>query len=960
MHVTCSQCHEKLEFTSVQPKFCSSCGQILTATQPVATALDIEAPTLPPRESAGSETVTLDTPTAFPCDEIPQTVGPYQLVRRLGQGGMGSVYEAEDTSTGMHVALKLVQPEHAASKEAINRFRQEGELASRLTHPRCVFVLAADEDKGRPYIVMELMTGSTLQDLVKEKGPLPQELALSKILDVIEGLSEAHQLGLVHRDVKPSNCFLEANGRVKIGDFGLAKSLVREAHLTRTGTFLGTPLFAAPEQIKMEVVDAQSDVYSVAATLYFLLTGRAPFQTNDPIASMARIVADDPPSMRTLRRELPRGLDKVVLRGLERDRKRRWRTLEDFQRALMPFLPAEPSVGGLWFRLGAYLLDVFLLSLVGRVANLIILLIMVLSFQFIVVRDIIGIAINLSYFGIFEGIWGCTPGKRLLRLRVGAVNSNRPPGFTRAVARAGVLAACLSLGAIIAEMLLMIVAPEVFDFQSGSANVNYDSKSTPPLKVSLIVAGMGLSFWFGLAGIISTMRKRNGYRGLHEILSGTRTYRLHWPRLKKRQALDTPEFHLEVERRAELPEQIGPYKIRGAISCSAQEELLLGDDTQLGRSVWIWVQPTGAPPLSEVRRGINRTTRVRWIASGTTDGHPWDAFLAPTGCPLGALVAGSGRLRWSQFRGILEELTNEVLASCAADALPRNLTADQVWIGAGGRVVLTDVPVRSGSNEESEASDLPVGGEERALVFLGDTAVLGLEGKPRRAGDPATTIQAPLPLGIRELLKELFVRGGDSTPDASARDRIQHFQASLQAAQSEPADVTRWHRARHLLEHGLCAGIGFTCIMAFLAVSFFLVQMAEESQFWILGWPERTAITVILLTLASVTFFLPAFLLRAGLSHLWAGIAVVTSDGRRASRLRCLCRALAAWAPIGFVVAIAVVSIQFISTPAAADEAAWLIFAAAGTVILGYLFMQLRNPVRAPHDYVTGTYLVPK
>src|SRR5262249_57395958 len=197
---------------------------------------------------------------------------------------------------------------------------------------------AADEDQGRPYIVMELMPGATLDDLVRSKGPLTPEPAIRKILDVIEGLNEAHQIGLVHRDVKPSNCFLEPDGRVKIGDFGLAKSLSRSTHLTKTGAFLGTPLFCSPEQVRCEPVDAQSDVYSVAATLYCLLVGKAPQQSSDAAATIARIVADDPPPMRSVRPELPPGLDRVVLRGLERDRGRRWRDLEEFRTALLPYL----------------------------------------------------------------------------------------------------------------------------------------------------------------------------------------------------------------------------------------------------------------------------------------------------------------------------------------------------------------------------------------------------------------------------------------------------------------------------------------------------------------------------------------------------------------------------------------------------------------------------------------------
>ena len=228
---------------------------------------------------------------------IPAVVGGYRLLRELGRGGMGAVFEAEDSSAGRHVAVKLISPDSTTSPEAVERFRREGRLASVIAHPRCVFVLAADEDAGRPYIVMELMPGATLKDLIEQQGARPPQEAVAKILDVIDGLQEAHRLGVVHRDVKPSNCFLEADGRVKIGDFGLSKSLQLEGHLTRTGSFVGTPLFASPEQVRGETVDLQTDVYSVAATLYFLLTGRAPFQSKDTTIALVRIAADPAPSM---------------------------------------------------------------------------------------------------------------------------------------------------------------------------------------------------------------------------------------------------------------------------------------------------------------------------------------------------------------------------------------------------------------------------------------------------------------------------------------------------------------------------------------------------------------------------------------------------------------------------------------------------------------------------------------
>ena len=272
---------------------------------------------------------------------VPEMVAGYRLLRPLGTGGMGAVYEAEETTSGRRVALKLVTAEFAASNEAMDRFRQEGRLASMIVHPRCVFVLAADEHDGQPYIVMELMPGTTLQDLVQERGPLPLEEAIAKIADVIDGLQEAHQLGVIHRDVKPSNCFVETDGRVKIGDFGLAKSLVADQHLTKSGSFLGTPLYASPEQIKAERVDQQTDVYSVAATLYFLLTGRAPFQSRDSAATVARIVSDPPPTLRSIRPEIPPSLEKIVLRGLERHASAAGETFKNSRRRCFRLFPAS-------------------------------------------------------------------------------------------------------------------------------------------------------------------------------------------------------------------------------------------------------------------------------------------------------------------------------------------------------------------------------------------------------------------------------------------------------------------------------------------------------------------------------------------------------------------------------------------------------------------------------------------
>ena len=461
MQVACPSCAKTLEYSGERPRFCAFCGQSLTSTAtPVVEVEDVKEKTAPPANEA--ETIAASPqPVAERDEETPETVGGYRLLRRLGGGGMGAVYEAEDAASGRRVALKLVLPEYAGSAEAVMRFRQEGRLASTVAHPRCVFVLAVDEEGGRPFIVMELMPGATLDDLVRQKGPLPPEEAVVKILDVIEGLEEAHRRGLIHRDVKPSNCFLEANGRVKIGDFGLARSLVREGKLTRTGAFIGTPQYASPEQIKLETVDPQSDVYSVAATLYYLLTGRAPYQGGDAMATLARIVSEKPPPMRSIRPGLPRALDKVVLRGLERDRRRRWKNLEDFQRALLPFLPARPNAVGLGLRLGAYLLDRLVLGIVGVAEGYTILLLGPYASPLtpILLGYAMSAACEVIYFGTFEGLLGWSVGKWFLRLRVSASAETHRPGVVRAFVRVALLYMLLNGGAFLGQAVLPRLLP---------------------------------------------------------------------------------------------------------------------------------------------------------------------------------------------------------------------------------------------------------------------------------------------------------------------------------------------------------------------------------------------------------------------------------------------------------------------------------------------------------------------
>jgi serine/threonine protein kinase len=225
--------------------------------------------------------------------ELPREVAGFRLLRVLGKGGMGIVYEAEELASGRRVALKVLADELSVSEEAFERFRREARIAASVSDTSCVFVFGAHQVEGSPAIAMELCVGETLDHRIQTGDRVPVADAVRWTMQILDGLEAAHQAGVIHRDVKPSNCFLTAEGRIKVGDFGLARSLERDVQLTRSGVFLGSPLYAAPEQVRGRQVDLRSDLYSVGATLYAVLTGRSPYHGENLGEVLARILSED-------------------------------------------------------------------------------------------------------------------------------------------------------------------------------------------------------------------------------------------------------------------------------------------------------------------------------------------------------------------------------------------------------------------------------------------------------------------------------------------------------------------------------------------------------------------------------------------------------------------------------------------------------------------------------------------
>ena len=203
--------------------------------------------------------------------------GRYELEELVGHGGMSSVYKAHDSLLERNVALKVLHQQYNEDDDFVERFKREARAVAQLQHPNIVTVIDRGEEDGRQYIVFEYIDGENLKELVVRKGRLRVRDALEIALEIARGLAFAHEHGLVHRDVKPQNVLLNGDGRAKVTDFGIARSLDVEHGMTQTGTILGTSNYIAPEQASGQPVEAYTDVYSLGIVLYEMLTGEVPF-----------------------------------------------------------------------------------------------------------------------------------------------------------------------------------------------------------------------------------------------------------------------------------------------------------------------------------------------------------------------------------------------------------------------------------------------------------------------------------------------------------------------------------------------------------------------------------------------------------------------------------------------------------------------------------------------------------
>ncbi len=303
MGIKCPKCNTNNPDTQ---KFCGECATPLPSSKEILDTETLETPT-----------EELTTGSTF--------AGRYQIIEELGKGGMGKVYKALDTEIKEKIALKLINPEISADKKTIERFQNELKFARKISHRNVCRMYDLNKEEGNYYITMEYVPGEDLKSVIGMMGQLSGGKAISVARQVCEGLTEAHKLGVVHRDLKPQNIMIDKEGNARIMDFGIARS-IKGKGITDAGVMIGTPEYMSPEQAEVKEVDQRSDIYSLGVILYEMATGRVPFEGETPFGIAMKHKSEMPKDPRAINAQIPEDLSKVILRCMEKDKEKRYQS----------------------------------------------------------------------------------------------------------------------------------------------------------------------------------------------------------------------------------------------------------------------------------------------------------------------------------------------------------------------------------------------------------------------------------------------------------------------------------------------------------------------------------------------------------------------------------------------------------------------------------------------------------
>jgi len=845
-------------------------------------------------------------PEEEPVELLGRCLGGFHILREIGRGAMGVVYEAQSKNSSATVAIKILRPDRMQTHEARERFRREARIMASLDHENCVFIHGLHDLGGVLALSMEQMSGETLQDRVNEAGEIEVEQAVRWTLDILAGLAAVHERGVLHRDLKPANCFVTADGRIKLGDFGLARTTEDDPRLTREGCFLGTPVFAPPEQIRGDPLDERSDLYAVGATLYVMLASRYPFRGRSAEEFMARALTDAPEPLTSVRPDVPRSLSRIVLRCLEKSAERRPGSAGLLARMLEPFAGRALVPAPIGRRITAWLVDLVLLNLLaGTFSRLACVRVEApISYQAGAARSpgaawplgepvtpeqlalmLLYISLVAGYFGVAEARLGRTAGKWLLGIRVARAEGTRS-AWTLGLGRA-LFTACLL----------------------GAGHVSYYlygqfGGESPGIAVLCVLDGY---FAIPLLSALG-MSRRNGQAMLHDRLTGTRV-------VLDRRPARTGSAESAV-RDAALEEVGGGETVGERFVIDGRlGGAILATDRELNRPVLLLPASREAIRSFTMADPLERPMQLRMIRTEAPNLEEHLVLERPGGEPFQCFLDRSARLDWKAMHLAVLDLLGEV-------ALQRTVPEiESLWMDRRARLRMLPA---AGRDDQVEF-------DAGRLQWILRRLLLGAEGTRLRRPVQAPLSAEPLLSAILEQPLELH--------------RLEDLRRAWAGLDLVTGRITREWRVRAALL-GI-VGIG---ALGWLSAQSVQGGTGRTERLMIIVWFASASMVVC----AVVSVILGFALGNSPLFRL-TGMGLRCRDGLPAGRLRHGIRVLAFW-----VLVLGLLAPSVLWRPG--TEVPLLFWLSLGALMAFAITEYVRSVLhghRSLLDLIAGTYVVP-